>query len=139
MFEKDHSVNIKSDISSITEKHFPFNMKIVEAQPANNDLKSHQRWIGFPNPFLPGGSVSEDADLIVRMWKEGRLAEMYDQKVIKPEDAEPVDITNNKKTANAILNAEFVEYGVSNKAIQTGSSQIKKKKDKIEKLLCTVI
>ena len=97
------------------------------------------RSFGFPNPFQTGGIVSKDADLIVRMWKEGRLAELYQQTDIDSKDAEPVDITKNKNNANAILNAEFVEYGVSNKAIQTGSSQIKKKKDKIEKLLCTVI
>ena len=83
--------------------------------------------------------MSEDADLIVRMWKEGRLAEISQQTDIKHEDVEPRDKTNDMNTANVILDAKFIECGVSEKAIQTGSSQIKKKKDKIEKLLCTVI
>eukprot|EP00092_Neocalanus_flemingeri_P021320 GFUD01023108.1.p1 GENE.GFUD01023108.1~~GFUD01023108.1.p1 ORF type:complete len:100 (+),score=34.53 GFUD01023108.1:67-366(+) len=32
---------------------------------------------GFANPFLPGGCLSDDADLMVKMWKEKRLSEMY--------------------------------------------------------------
>ena len=83
--------------------------------------------------------MSEDADLIVRMWKEVRLEEMSQQTDSGHEDVETGDITNNKKTANVILDAKFIECGVSEKAIQTGSSQIKKKKDKIAKLLCTVV
>ena len=83
--------------------------------------------------------MNEDADLIVWLWKEGRFVEMSQQTDIEQEDMEDGDITNKKTNSNVILDAEFVEYGVSNKAIQTGSSQIKKKKDKIEKLLCTVI
>ena len=43
MFEKDHNVNIKATISSIKDRPFPLNMKIVEAQPVKNDLKSLQR------------------------------------------------------------------------------------------------
>eukprot|EP00092_Neocalanus_flemingeri_P047923 GFUD01054490.1.p2 GENE.GFUD01054490.1~~GFUD01054490.1.p2 ORF type:complete len:108 (+),score=36.26 GFUD01054490.1:29-325(+) len=36
---------------------------------------------GFANPFLPGGCLSDDADLMVKMWKEKRLAEWYCQTV----------------------------------------------------------
>ena len=32
----------------------------------------------FNNPFRPGGCISEDADLMLRMWKEKRLAEFFD-------------------------------------------------------------
>jgi hypothetical protein len=46
------------------------------------------RLFGFPNPFQPGGSLSEDADLIVRMLKEGRLAEMSQQTDLEQEDIE---------------------------------------------------
>ena len=32
----------------------------------------------FNNPFRPGGCISEDADLMLRMWKEKRLVEFFD-------------------------------------------------------------
>ena len=64
---------------------------------------------------------------------------MSQQTDTKHKDVEHVDITNKKNTANVILDATLIEYGVSEKAIQTSSSQIKKKKDKIAKLLCTVV
>ena len=46
----------------------------------------------FLNPFLPGGSVSEDADMMVRMWKEGRLEEVFQQTDAEQGDEEDGEI-----------------------------------------------
>eukprot|EP00092_Neocalanus_flemingeri_P000291 GFUD01000311.1.p1 GENE.GFUD01000311.1~~GFUD01000311.1.p1 ORF type:complete len:223 (-),score=87.90 GFUD01000311.1:105-773(-) len=38
---------------------------------------SRPPYLGWDNPFSPTGSVSQDADIIVRFWKEKRLSRMY--------------------------------------------------------------
>eukprot|EP00092_Neocalanus_flemingeri_P103633 GFUD01132646.1.p1 GENE.GFUD01132646.1~~GFUD01132646.1.p1 ORF type:complete len:115 (+),score=42.27 GFUD01132646.1:37-345(+) len=40
-------------------------------------LQSKSLYSGWDNPFQPSGSVSEDADLMLKMWKEERLSELY--------------------------------------------------------------
>eukprot|EP00092_Neocalanus_flemingeri_P018781 GFUD01020339.1.p1 GENE.GFUD01020339.1~~GFUD01020339.1.p1 ORF type:complete len:143 (-),score=57.55 GFUD01020339.1:271-699(-) len=40
-------------------------------------LRSSVSYPGWDNPFLPSGCVSTDADLIVRLWKERRLDQLY--------------------------------------------------------------
>ena len=105
-----------------------------------NDLaKSFNfRWFGFPNPFQPGGSVSEDADMMVRMWKEGRLAEMFEQTDAEQGDKEDGEILVQNQ-ANIILDVNFEGCDDSKNDIKIGSYQIRKKKEKIEKLFCEVM
>eukprot|EP00091_Calanus_sinicus_P006513 TRINITY_DN17198_c0_g1_i1.p1 TRINITY_DN17198_c0_g1~~TRINITY_DN17198_c0_g1_i1.p1 ORF type:complete len:155 (-),score=58.61 TRINITY_DN17198_c0_g1_i1:156-620(-) len=45
--------------------------------------------LNLENPFLPGGCVSEDADLMLRMWKEERLTEFFADTEHREEDDEP--------------------------------------------------
>jgi hypothetical protein len=42
----------------------------------------------FNNPFWPGGCISEDADLMLRMWKEERLTEFFDDTEHREEEDE---------------------------------------------------
>ena len=67
-------------------------------------------WFGFPNPFQPGGSVSDDADIMVRMLKEGRLAEMFAQTYAEHADEEDGEIlVQNQATIIIDVNIEGCE------------------------------
>ena len=93
---------------------------------------------GFPNPFQPDDFVSEDADMMVRMWKEGRLAEMFEQTDAEQGDKEDGEILVQNQP-NIILDVNFEGCEDSKKDIKIGSYQIRKKKEKIEKLFCEVM
>ena len=67
-------------------------------------------WFCFPNPFQPGGSVSKDADMMVRMWKEGRLEEMLEQTDAEQADGEDGEIlVQNQATIIIDVNIEGCE------------------------------
>lgn len=58
---------------------------------------SRPPYLGWDNPFSPTGSVSQDADLIVRFWKEKKLSKMYcdileEEEMAVIEEAETPDI-----------------------------------------------
>ena len=53
--------------------------------------------------------MSEDADRMIRMWKEDRLAEMFEQKDLEQEDEEDPDISDEVFTKD--LNVNFVSPG----------------------------
>ena len=105
-----------------------------------NDLaKSFNfRWFGFPNPFQPGGRVSEDADMMVRMWMEGRLEEVFQQTDAEQGDEEDGEILVQNQ-ANIIQDGNIERCEETKTNIKTGSYQIKKKKEKMKKLLCSVM
>jgi len=49
----------------------------TDDSPARWSKLSRPQYLGWDNPFCPTGSVSQDADTIVRFWKEKKLAKVY--------------------------------------------------------------
>ena len=83
----------------------------------------------FNNPFRPGGCISEDADLMLRMWKEKRLTEFFDDTEHRDEEDE-IDAKIKKSEHNDKCD---------------GSDELIKRKDensfrpKISSLCCSVM
>ena len=58
---------IKDD-QEVKHKHIEFDDEVFdEEDPAVNNLKLD------PNPFQPGTDVSSDGDLIIQLWRDGKL------------------------------------------------------------------
>eukprot|EP00092_Neocalanus_flemingeri_P019125 GFUD01020716.1.p1 GENE.GFUD01020716.1~~GFUD01020716.1.p1 ORF type:complete len:196 (-),score=59.56 GFUD01020716.1:146-733(-) len=92
---------------------------------------------GFSNPFQPGGCVSGDADLIVKMWKEERLSELYCHKGTEQgdeEDGENTDRDHNKNGVETInANGDFKNLTKADNFKNSAPSENVKKKNKKEK------
>eukprot|EP00090_Calanus_glacialis_P014288 TRINITY_DN23050_c0_g1_i1.p1 TRINITY_DN23050_c0_g1~~TRINITY_DN23050_c0_g1_i1.p1 ORF type:complete len:224 (-),score=83.64 TRINITY_DN23050_c0_g1_i1:35-706(-) len=75
----------------------------TDDSPARWSKLSRPPYLGWDNPFCPTGSVSQDADTIVRFWKEKKLAKMYCEILEEEETAtteeEEMDETEEKDLA----------------------------------------
>jgi len=94
---------------------------------------------GFSNPFQPGGCVNEDADMIIRMWKEKRLAEIFCPTTVTTEEDEKDGETfaDNKNTDN---NNTIVGFGKTEDVRdKTNTELILSKKKKFQPPCCSVM
>ena len=63
----------------------------------------------FNNPFRPGGCISEDADLMLRMWKEKRLTEFFETENREEEDELDAQIKKNENKDKCDVSDELVK------------------------------
>ena len=79
--------------------------------------------------------MSEDADMMVRMWKEKRLAEIFDKTDAKKQVEDDGDMIEKeyKKDTTVV----FVKKGEI--IIEKDIIKNKNKREKIEKLCCSVM
>jgi len=61
---------------------------------------SRPPYLGWDNPFSPTGSISQDADLIVRFWKEKKLSNMYCEIL---EEDEVIEIKEIEDSTNTMI------------------------------------
>ena len=126
--------NIQANIEDVKTVH---EVRNEDTKQSDVMMKERNKEFGFPNPFLPGGQVNEEADLIVRLWTEGRLAEFFN-KVNYSTDHSEIEVEQKqcketKKETKVVSNiAEEV-----NKTKQNGNQ--KKKKEKFRKFCCIIM
>ena len=69
----------------------------------------------FNNPFRPGGCISEDADLMLRMWKEKRLTEFFgDTEHREVEDELDAEIKKSEHNDNCDVSDELMKRKYEN-------------------------
>ena len=94
---------------------------------------------GFSNPFQPGGCVSEDGVLIVRMWKEERLAELYDKTVTEHGEEEGGEKIYKGPMRNENVHISSVENENVKETNRADNFKNMKKKEKFKSLCCSVM
>ena len=85
--------------------------------------------------------MSEDADMIVKLWKEKRLSELYCQTVTEHGDEEDVDNINNtdKDHSRSNLNVGCVKNEDLKQTSSTDELKNRNKRKKFQALFCSVM
>ena len=101
-------------------------------------------YLGWDNPFSPAGNISQDADLIVRCWKEKKLAQMYcdilEEEEVAVVKEEPTG-TNGEVIANADAETNYAEEKLQTKIDSpdiTTIIEMKSDPEKFKANCCTV-
>jgi hypothetical protein len=94
------------------------------------------------NPFHPSGCVSEDADLIVRRWRERRLSGLYrvlDDTETKQDDTDS-DEVKTVNGQNYSISSESNNLNTINlhKSEKTPKSEVKPKKFQLPPCCCVM-
>ena len=77
----------------------------------------------FNNPFRPGGCISEDADLMLRMWKEKRLTEFFDDTEHREEEGE-LDAAMRKSDKNDMIDEQVNRKDENHKSTKKQFSSV---------------
>ena len=76
-------------------------------------------YLGWDNPFVPSGKISQDADLMVRCWKENSLAMLYEEESPEKEEIRVKQETEDQEEA---LRRDVMEHVVEeNNGIDSSS------------------
>jgi len=117
----------------------------TQDNPSRWSKLSRPPYMGWDNPFSPAGNISQDADLIVRCWKEKKLAQMYCDILEEEEEVavvkeEPTG-TDGEVTANAVEETNYAEEKVQTKIDSpdiTTVIEMKSDPEKFKANCCTV-
>ena len=109
-----------------------------DSKQPNVMMRERNKEFGFPNPFLPGGQVSEEADLIVRLWTEGRLAEFFNKVNESSDESETIEI-EQRGCKESKKEAKVVFVGADEVDQDKRNGNQKKKKEKFQNLCCTMM
>ena len=135
MIPKSHIIFVDADfVKWGQEQSSILFLQRINIQSKNFNSRTSAEF-GFPNPFQPDDFVSEDADMMVRMWKEKRLAEMFhktDAERDVEEDGEIIEKEYKKDTT-----VVFVKKGEI--TVEKDIIKNKIKSVKIEILCCSVM
>merc|ERR1712128_76410 len=133
---KEVNNNIETDVK-VEPKSLLFKEKVeIESKTV---ISRPSIAYGFPNPFQPEGLVSEDADRMIRMWKEDRLAEVFEQEDVEQEDEEDPDISDEVFTKD--LNVNFVPPGNFKTTVEKidNNTENRNKREKLQRIGCSVM
>jgi len=83
------------------------------------------------NPFCPGGDVSEDGELIIQLWRDGKLNEYY--RNCEQERAQEV---RRKGTTDQSINPTWKAQEINENQSRHVSVTLDQKKEKIKSLCC---
>jgi len=105
---------------------------------------SRPPYLGWDNPFSPAGHISQDADLIVRCWKEKKLAQMYSD-ILEEEEVAVVEEEPTHIEGDDIAKADK-ELNYSEEKVQTKQDsteivtiiEMKAEPEKFKANCCTV-
>jgi len=98
-------------------------MKLVEVDTKNNKDE---------NPFCPGGDVSEDGELIIQLWRDGKLNEYYRHSEQEQEQVEEV----KSKSTDQSISPTWKAQEINGNQCRHVSVTLDQKKEKIKSLCC---